>query len=200
MRPSVVTTPCVCPGVRWNPRPYTFLADRVEIKVTPVPIFVQTSHGFRLPADGDRPIIMIGPGTGIAPFRAFLEERRALGATGRNWLFFGDQCKAHDFLYREELEAMLADGALTRLDTAFSRDQREKIYVQHRMLEHAREFWEWLEAGAHIYVCGDAQRMAKDVDAALHEIIQRASGKDTSHAAEYVRALKADKRYQRDVY
>jgi len=178
----------------------TFLADRVEIKVTPVPIFVQTSHGFRLPADGDRPIIMIGPGTGIAPFRAFLEERRALGGTGRNWLFFGDQCQAHDFLYREEFEAMLADGALARLDTAFSRDQREKFYVQHRMLEHAREVWEWLEAGAHIYVCGDASRMAKDVDAALHEVIRRAGGKDAAQAAEYVRALKAEKRYQRDVY
>ena len=178
----------------------TFLADRVENKVTPVSIFVQTSHGFRLPADGDRPIILIGPGTGIAPFRAFLEERRALGATGRNWLFFGDQCRAHDFLYREELEAMLADGALTRLDTAFSRDQREKIYVQHRMLEHAREVWEWLEAGAHVYVCGDASRMAKDVDVALHEVIQKAGGRDAAQAAEYVRQLKVERRYQRDVY
>ena len=108
-------------------------------------LFAFSSQGFGLPAEGDRPIIMIGPGTGIAPFRAFLEERRALGAKGRNWLFFGDQCQAHDFLYREELEAMLADGALTRLDTAFSRDQREKIYVQHRMLEHARELWGWLD-------------------------------------------------------
>jgi len=178
----------------------TFLADRVEPNVTPLPVFVQTSHGFRLPAEGDRPIIMIGPGTGIAPFRAFLEERRALGAKGRNWLFFGDQCRAHDFLYRDELEAMHADGTLTRLDTAFSRDQAEKIYVQHRMLEHARELWEWLEEGAHVYVCGDARRMAKDVDAALHEIIQRASGKERAHAAEYVRQLKTERRYQRDVY
>jgi sulfite reductase (NADPH) flavoprotein alpha-component len=178
----------------------TFLADRVESNVTPLPIFVQTSLGFHLPADGDRPIIMIGPGTGIAPFRAFLEERRALGATGRNWLFFGDQCQAHDYLYREELEAMLTHGVLARLDTAFSRDQREKIYVQHRMLEHAREFWEWLEAGAHVYVCGDASRMAKDVDAALHEVIRRAGGKDVSHAADYVRQLKTERRYQRDVY
>ncbi len=178
----------------------SFLADRVETNVTPLPVFVQASQGFRLPAEGDRPIIMIGPGTGIAPFRAFLEERRALGAKGRNWLFFGDQCQAHDFLYREELEAMRADGALTRLDTAFSRDQREKIYVQHRMLEHARELWGWLEAGAHVYVCGDARRMAKDVDAALHEVIQKAGGKDAAQAAEYVRRLKTERRYQRDVY
>jgi sulfite reductase (NADPH) flavoprotein alpha-component len=178
----------------------TFLADRVELNVTPLPVFMQPSHGFRLPADGGRPIIMIGPGTGIAPFRAFLEERRALGATGRNWLFFGDQCQGHDFLYREELEGMLADGALARLDTAFSRDQEEKIYVQHRMLESAWELWEWLEAGAHIYVCGDARRMAKDVDAALHEIIQKTGGKDSAKAAEYVTRLKAERRYQRDVY
>jgi sulfite reductase (NADPH) flavoprotein alpha-component len=178
----------------------TFLADRVELNLTPLPVFVQPSHGFRLPAEGDRPIVMIGPGTGIAPFRAFLEERRALGARGRSWVFFGDQCRAHDFLYGEELEAMLADGALTRLDTAFSRDQREKIYVQHRMLENARELWEWLEAGAHIYVCGDASRMAKDVDAALHDVIQKAGGKDAAQAAEYVRGLKSVRRYQRDVY
>src|SRR2546427_5233742 len=175
-------------------------AAGVEINGTPLPVFVQPSRVFRPPADGDRPIIMIGPGTGIAPFRAFLEERRALRAKGRNWLFFGDQCQTHDFLYREELEAMLADGALTRLDTAFSRDQREKIYVQHRMLENARELWKWLEAGAHVYVCGDARRMAKDVDGALHEVIQKAGGKDLAQAAEYVRKLKTERRYQRDVY
>ena len=178
----------------------TFLAERVEINRTPLPVFVQTSHSFRLPSDGDRPVIMIGPGTGIAPFRAFLEERRAIGANGRNWLFFGDQCKAHDFLYREELEAMLAGGTLTRLDTAFSRDQSEKIYVQHRMLENAGGFWTWLEDGAHVYVCGDAKRMAKDVDAALHEVIRKAGGKSPEQAAEYVQKLKTEKRYQRDVY
>jgi sulfite reductase (NADPH) flavoprotein alpha-component len=178
----------------------TFLAERVELNVTPLPVFVQPSHTFRLPAEGDRPIIMIGPGTGIAPFRAFLEERRAAGAKGRTWLFFGDQCRAHDFLYREELEAMLAEGTLTRLATAFSRDQQEKIYVQHRMLEEAREFWEWLEEGAHVYVCGDARRMAKDVDTALHEIIRSAGGKDAAQTAEYVQKLKSERRYQRDVY
>ena len=177
----------------------TFLADRVEAD-TPVPVFVQNSHGFRIPADGSKPIIMIGPGTGIAPFRAFLEERRAIGATGKNWLFFGDQKAACDFLYREQLEGMLAEDLLTRLDTAFSRDQAEKIYVQTRMLEQAAELWRWLEDGAHLYVCGDAKRMAKDVDAALHEIIQNAGGKTADEAKAYVAKLKSDKRYQRDVY
>ena len=177
----------------------TFLADRAEAD-TPVPVFVQVSHGFRLPADGTKPVIMIGPGTGIAPFRAFLEERRATAASGKNWLFFGDQQKSCDFLYQEELEAMLAEGSLTRLDTAFSRDQAEKIYVQTRMLEHGAELWSWLEAGAHLYVCGDAKRMAKDVDAALHQIISSAGGRTTEQAADYVQQLKSAKRYQRDVY
>jgi sulfite reductase (NADPH) flavoprotein alpha-component len=143
---------------------------------------------------------MIGPGTGIAPFRAFLHERKATGARGKNWLFFGDQRAATDFLYRDELAALMHDGVLTRLDTAFSRDQPEKIYVQHRMLEHASELYSWLEAGAHVYVCGDASRMAKDVDAALHTIIERAGGKTPEQAAAYVQALKAAKRYARDVY
>lgn len=177
----------------------TFLADRVETE-TPVPVFVQTSHGFRLPANGDTPVIMVGPGTGIAPFRAFLEERKETATHGRNWLFFGDQKRATDFLYRDELEAMFKDGGLTRLDLAFSREQLEKIYVQHRMLEHAREIFAWLEEGAHFYVCGDAKRMARDVDAALHEVIRQAGGKSAEAAAEYVAALKSAKRYQRDVY
>jgi len=177
----------------------TFLADRVESD-TPVPVFVQRSHGFRLPADGNIPVIMIGPGTGIAPFRAFLEERRAIGARGKNWLLFGDQQRKHDFLYQEQLEGMLAEGSLTRLDLAFSRDQAEKIYVQTRMLEHGDELWRWLEDGAHLYVCGDAKRMAKDVDAALHEVIRKSGGKTVEQAKEYVAKLKSDKRYQRDVY
>jgi sulfite reductase (NADPH) flavoprotein alpha-component len=168
-----------------------FLADRVSIQETPVPVFVQTSHGFRLPADGAVPIILIGPGTGIAPFRAFLEERRATGAKGSNWLFFGDQRRAVDFLYEEEVVPMHQDGFLTRLDLAFSRDQAEKIYVQNRMLEHAAELWRWLEAGAHVYVCGDAKRMAKDVDAALHRVIQTAGGRSVERAAEYVAAMKS---------
>jgi sulfite reductase (NADPH) flavoprotein alpha-component len=175
----------------------TFLADRSS---GAVPVFVHVSKGFRLPTSPDTPIIMVGPGTGIAPFRGFLHDRRAAGAKGRNWLFFGDQRAATDFLYREELEAMLADGHLTRLDTAFSRDQEAKIYVQHRMRERAAELWQWLEDGAHFYVCGDASRMAKDVDAALHEVVQTAGGKSPEAAAAYVQQLKTDRRYQRDVY
>ena len=178
----------------------TFLADRVAQNDTPLPVFVQKSHGFRLPENGDLPIIMVGPGTGIAPFRAFLEERCATGAKGRNWLFFGDQKSASDFLYREELQAMQAEGVLTRLDLAFSRDQSEKIYVQNRMLQAAAELWNWLEAGAHFYVCGDAKRMAKDVDAALHQIVQTEGGRSADQAVDYVAQLKKDKRYLRDVY
>ena len=165
-----------------------------------MPVFVQPSHGFRLPADGDIPIILVGPGTGVAPFRAFLHERRATGAKGRNWLLFGEQRAATDFYYRDELERMLADGHLTKLSTAFSRDQAEKIYVQHRMIEHAAELWTWLREGAHFYVCGDASRMAKDVDAALHKVIETAGGLGADGAVEFVRKLKAEKRYQRDVY
>ncbi len=177
----------------------TFLADRCA-EHTPAPVFVQTSHGFRLPASGDVPVIMCGPGTGIAPFRAFLEEREAIGARGRNWLFFGDQKRTSDFLYREQLEAWVADGHLTRLDLAFSRDQAEKIYVQNRMLENAGELWSWLQSGAHFYVCGDASRMAKDVDAALHQIAETAGGLTKETAAQYIQKLKSEKRYQRDVY
>jgi sulfite reductase (NADPH) flavoprotein alpha-component len=177
----------------------TFLADRCT-DTTPVPVFVQVSHGFRLPADGNVPVIMCGPGTGIAPFRAFLEERRASGAAGKNWLFFGDQKKATDFLYQEQLEGWVTDGHLARLDLAFSRDQAEKIYVQNRMLENAGELWSWLESGAHFYVCGDASRMAKDVDAALHDVAEKAGGLSKDAAAEYIQKLKTAKRYQRDVY
>jgi sulfite reductase (NADPH) flavoprotein alpha-component len=177
----------------------TFLADRCA-ESTPVPVFIQTSHGFRLPANGDVPVIMCGPGTGIAPFRAFLEERLATGAKGKNWLLFGDQKRATDFLYQETLEGWLAGGHLHRLDLAFSRDQAEKIYVQNRMLENAAEVFSWLESGAHFYVCGDASRMAKDVDAALHQIAETAGGLSKEAAAEYVKKLKSDKRYQRDVY
>jgi sulfite reductase (NADPH) flavoprotein alpha-component len=177
----------------------TFLAERCPAGTT-AKVFVHSNSAFRPPANGDVPMIMVGPGTGIAPFRAFLEERRATGATGQNWLFFGDQRAATDFLYREELEAMQAAGVLTRLDLAFSRDQAAKIYVQQRMLENAAELYAWLEAGAHFYVCGDASRMAKDVDAALHQIIETAGRKSPADAAVYVQALKAAKRYARDVY
>ncbi len=177
----------------------TFLADRVGPE-TRVPVFVHKSPHFKLPADESKPVIMVGPGTGIAPFRAFLEERRAVGATGKNWLFFGDQRAASDFLYREELEAMRSRGCLTRLDLAFSRDQAEKIYVQHRLLEHAEELWAWLQEGAYFYVCGDANRMAKDVDAALHEVAERAGGLDREAAVAFIGKLKTEKRYLRDVY
>jgi sulfite reductase (NADPH) flavoprotein alpha-component len=178
----------------------TFLADRAAPGGSRVGVFVHSNKAFRPPANGDTPMIMVGPGTGIAPFRAFLHERKATGARGKNWLFFGDQCAATDFLYRDELDAAVREGVLTRLDTAFSRDQAQKIYVQHRMLEQAAELYAWLEAGAHFYVCGDASRMAKDVDAALHTVIERAGGKTAEQAAAYVQALKSAKRYARDVY
>jgi sulfite reductase (NADPH) flavoprotein alpha-component len=177
----------------------TFLADRVA-PGNPVPVFVHNNKGFRPPTDGATPVIMVGPGTGIAPFRAFLEERRVVGAKGKNWLFFGDQHEKFDFLYRDELEGMARDGILNRMDTAFSRDQDQKVYVQNRMLENARELYAWLEDGAHFYVCGDASRMAKDVDLALTQVIATAGGKSTEEATAYVQNLKAAKHYQRDVY
>lgn len=177
----------------------TFLADRVG-DAEFVKVFVQPSHGFKPPINGDTPMIMVGPGTGIAPFRAFLEERQATSAKGKNWLFFGDQKRDTDFLYDELLTGWEKSGLLTRLDLAFSRDQEQKIYVQDRMMDNAVELWSWLEAGAHFYVCGDASRMAKDVDAALHKIIETAGGKSADEAKAYVAKLKSDKRYQRDVY
>ena len=178
----------------------TFLADRVTLETTPVPVFVHKSPSFGVPADGDVPMIMVGPGTGIAPFRAFLEERRASNAKGKNWLFFGDQKQECDYMYQSELEGYVSSGLLTRLDLAFSRDQPEKIYVQDRMIEQSVELWSWLEKGAHLYVCGDAKRMAKDVDRALHTVIESQGGLTEVQAAEYVKMLKTNKRYQRDVY
>jgi len=176
----------------------TFLADRVS-NDTPVPVFVHTAKGFRLPEDGSTPIIMVGPGTGVAPFRAYIEERRITGATGKNWLFFGEQRSQSDFFYREEFEAAVAAGDLT-LTTAFSRDQSHKIYVQHRMLEHAADIWKWLQEGAHFFVCGDAARMAKDVDTALQQIVEQQGDQSPESAAAYIEGLKKDKRYKRDVY
>jgi len=178
----------------------TFLADRVTPSDTRVGVYLHRNKAFRPPTNPDAPMIMVGPGTGIAPFRAFLEEREATGTKGKNWLFFGDQRSATDFLYRDQLETLQRSGVLTRLDTAFSRDQSEKIYVQQRMLENATELYAWLEAGASFYVCGDAARMAKDVEAALHRVIETAGGKTAEQAAEYVDALRSTKRYQRDVY
>ena len=177
----------------------TLFADRTDVG-DKLPIYIQPNKKFRLPQANDASMIMIGPGTGIAPFRAFLHERRALGATGRNWLFFGERSATTDFLYSSELQSMQADKHLTRLDTAFSRDQDHKIYVQDRMLEQARMFWNWLEDGASIYVCGDATRMAKDVDAALHAIVEKQGNLDQEAARDYVQRLKDEHRYHRDVY
>ncbi len=165
-----------------------------------MPIFLHANGLFRLPEDSTAPVIMVGPGTGIAPFRAFLEERQAKGETGDNWLFFGEQRRSLDFLYQEQLEAMHKDGLLTHLDTAFSRDQAKKIYVQDRIQERAVEVYAWLERGAYFYVCGDATRMAKDVELALLDAIAKGSNGTLEQAEEYLAGMKKAKRYQRDVY
>ncbi|MCG5217665.1 bifunctional nitrate reductase/sulfite reductase flavoprotein subunit alpha [Streptosporangium sp. KLBMP 9127] len=176
----------------------TFLADSPEQST--VPVFVQRTTHFRPPADPAVPMVMIGPGTGVAPFLGFLDERRALGHHGRNWLFFGEQRHATDHYYREELGALHRDGLLTRLDLAFSRDQRAKVYVQDRIREHGVQLWSWLQDGAQLYVCGDASRMAKDVDQALHDVAVTHGGLDDEQAAAYVKHLATSKRYVRDVY
>jgi sulfite reductase (NADPH) flavoprotein alpha-component len=160
---------------------------------------VANSH-FGLPADDNIPVIMVGPGTGVAPFRSFVMDRATRGAKGPNWLFFGDQRRSADFLYESEWNEWQKSGVLTRLDLAFSRDQEQKIYVQDRMRENGAELWKWISAGAYFYVCGDAKRMAKDVDEALHSIIQTAGGKSADEAAAYVAQMKKEKRYARDVY
>jgi sulfite reductase (NADPH) flavoprotein alpha-component len=175
------------------------IGDRAGVGET-MPIFLHSNANFRLPEDSLAPVIMIGPGTGIAPFRAFLEERQATGAPGDNWLFFGEQREKMDFLYKDQLQGMVKDGVLKRLDTAFSRDQAAKVYVQDKMQEHASELFQWLERGAYFYVCGDATRMAKDVETALLDVIARGSNGTLEHAAEYLAAMKKQKRYQRDVY
>ena len=177
----------------------TYLADRIDGN-TPIPMFVHVAKGFRLPEDPDKPIIMVGPGTGVAPFRAYLQERKAIGAKGRNWLFFGEQRSRCDYFYREEFESLEKEGVLTRLHTAFSRDQSFKVYVQHRLLENAKEVYAWLQEGAHFYVCGDEARMAKDVDVALHQIVEKEGGLSLEGATAYVEALRKEKRYKRDVY
>lgn len=177
----------------------TMLESRVGVG-DKLPIYIQPNKRFRIPSDGNAPMIMIGPGTGIAPFRAFLHERRALGHKGCNWLFFGERSAKTDFLYEQELREMFAGGHLTRLDTAFSRDQAHKVYVQDRMLEHGAEMWRWLQDGAQMYVCGDASRMAKDVDAALHRVVETHGGMNVEAAREYVAQLHEDRRYHRDVY
>ncbi|MGU3494969.1 sulfite reductase subunit alpha [Xanthobacteraceae bacterium A53D] len=177
----------------------TYLADRLAEGDT-TGVFISPNKAFRSPSDPATPMIMVGPGTGIAPFRGFLHHRRAQGATGRNWLFFGDQHQESDFIYADELGALSKDGLLTRLDLAFSRDQAEKIYVQTRMRENGRDLYAWLQDGGHFYVCGDANRMAKDVETALQEIIATHGGLSSDAAAEYLATLRREKRYQRDVY
>lgn len=178
----------------------SFMADRVMVGQTPVPVFVSHSH-FGLPQDhADKDVIMVGPGTGIAPFRAFVQERVSVGAKGRNWVFFGEQHAATDFLYGDEWREYVAKGQVTHLDLAWSRDQTQKVYVQDRMREKAAEIWSWLQRGAYFYVCGDAKRMAKDVDQALHDIIAEQGAMPIEKAGEYVKQLKKEKRYQRDVY
>ena len=211
---SISSSPKAHPGevhltvaaVRWmyENRPHigvcsTFLADHVPEGAS-AGIFMSPNKSFRVPEDDTVPMVMVGPGTGIAPFRAFLEERRERGATGANWLFFGDQTRSRDFIYEDEISAFSASGLLTRLDLAFSRDQAEKVYVQHRMVENGKDLYAQLQEGGSFYVCGDATRMAKDVDTALHQIIETQGGMTPEAATEYVNRLKRDKRYVRDVY
>lgn len=176
----------------------TYLADRVQVGTT-APVFISHSH-FGPPEQGARDVIMVGPGTGIAPFRGFMQERVLTRATGRNWIFFGDRHRATDFLYEDEWSDYLAKGQLTRMDAVFSRDQPQKIYVQDRMREHADEVWRWIDGGAYFYVCGDARRMAKDVDVALQDIVAQQGGMTSAAATDYVKQMKKEKRYQRDVY
>jgi sulfite reductase (NADPH) flavoprotein alpha-component len=177
----------------------SFLAERADD--VPVPVFPSVAKHFHLPEDPNTPIIMIGPGTGVAPFRAYLQERKVTGAKGKNWLFFGAQHEKCDFAYGNEFGAYLKEGLLARLDCAWSRDQPHKIYVQHKMTENAAEIWNWIDTeGAHFFVCGDARRMAKDVDATLRRIVQEQGGRSVEQANEYVEKLKNEKRYKRDVY
>jgi sulfite reductase (NADPH) flavoprotein alpha-component len=177
----------------------TFLAERLSPGMA-VKAYVQKAHAFGLPADPTVPIIMIGPGTGIAPFRAFLQERQAIAASGRNWLFFGHQRSSCDYFYEDELKDFKAAGVLTRLSLAWSRDSKEKIYVQDRMREVGADLWQWIADGAHIYVCGDAKRMAKDVQAALVDIVAQHGVRTPDEAALFVSELKKKGRYQQDVY
>ncbi|MEO2259374.1 assimilatory sulfite reductase (NADPH) flavoprotein subunit [Paenibacillus amylolyticus] len=175
------------------------LAERIEIGDT-LPVYIQHNPNFKLPENPDTPIIMVGPGTGVAPFRSFLGEREETGAEGKTWLFYGDQHFATDFLYQTEWQRWLKDGVLTKMDVAFSRDTEQKVYVQHRMLEHSKELYQWLQEGASIYICGDEKKMAHDVHAALTTILEQEGGLSSEQASEYLTRLQQEKRYQRDVY
>ncbi|RTF96154.1 NADPH-dependent assimilatory sulfite reductase flavoprotein subunit, partial [Serratia marcescens] len=176
-----------------------FLADRLE-EDGDVRVFIEHNDNFRLPANPETPVIMIGPGTGIAPFRAFMQQRDADGAGGKNWLFFGNPHFTEDFLYQVEWQRYVKDGLLTRIDLAWSRDQQHKIYVQDKLREQGAEVWRWIQEGAHIYVCGDANRMAKDVENTLLELVAEHGGMDTEQADEFLSELRLERRYQRDVY
>ncbi|MES2273411.1 MAG: sulfite reductase [Chlamydiota bacterium] len=176
-----------------------FLCDRAVLEGTPIPIYIQPSHNFTLPSDPAASMILIGPGTGIAPFRAFLQERLATAAPGRNWLFFGERNRASDFYYQEFWTELEKQGRL-RLDLAFSRDSAQKVYVQHKMLENKKSLWDWLQNGSYLYVCGDAEQMAKDVDAALQQIAREVGGMNEEDARKYIRSLRTEKRYLLDVY
>lgn len=176
-----------------------FLAHRLQ-EGEDVQIYVESNDNFRLPADPGKPVIMIGPGTGIAPFRAFLQERAASEAAGENWLFFGNPHFTEDFLYQTEWQEFLQDEVLNRIDLAFSRDQEHKIYVQHRIVEQATEVWQWIQRGAHLYVCGDESRMAHDVHQALLDVIQDQAGYTAEEAEAFLVQLRKDGRYQKDVY
>ncbi len=178
----------------------TFMADRID-NSTPIPTFIKAGTAFRLPdPSADTPVIFVGPGTGIAPFRAFAQERRATGAKGKAWLFFGEINRASCYFYEDEWNGYLADGTMAKVDTAFSRDQAQKIYVQHKLLENGKDLYDWLEQGAIFYVCGDAARMAVDVDNALREIIAKVGGKNPDEVNAYMDNLKTAKRYRKDVY
>ncbi|TCZ78143.1 assimilatory sulfite reductase (NADPH) flavoprotein subunit [Paenibacillus albiflavus] len=177
----------------------TYCADRVQLGDT-LNIYIQHNENFKLPSNPNTPIIMIGPGTGVAPFRAFMQEREELGAKGKSWLFFGDRHFVTDFLYQIEWQKLLKSGVLTKMDIAFSRDTEKKVYVQHRMLEHSKELFEWLEEGAVVYICGDEKNMARDVHSALIDIIEREGGMSREEAAGYLTSMQQHKRYQRDVY
>ena len=176
-----------------------YLCELAPVNQPLIPVYIQPHHGFTLPANPDVPIIMIGPGTGVAPFRAFMQERMAIGAKGKNWLFFGERNQISDFFYEDYWSQLISEEKLV-MHTAFSRDQENKIYVQHRMMEQGAELFAWLKEGAYLYVCGDAKNMAKDVEAALLQIIQKHGSLDEQATKQFLKQLRQEKRYLRDVY
>jgi sulfite reductase (NADPH) flavoprotein alpha-component len=176
-----------------------YLCSLAELNVPEIPVYIHPSHDFKPPVESERAIIMIGPGTGVAPFRAFMQERVFKGHTGHNWLFFGEWTRKNEFFYEEDWLAW-SEKDLLKLSLAFSRDQEAKVYVQHRMMEHAKELYKWIEEGAYLYVCGDAHHMAKDVEKTLHTILMQEAHLTESEAHDYIKRLRKEKRYLRDVY